>query len=110
MVHKEASLLKVVNVRLFALPEFSFTPVIFCFIIKRIGLYCWNTYYQYHILFIWLLLNFAVEATVCEKLNHLGSLDAISNSEDPQACTLYANNIYDTNRVIEVCVWIENFS
>lgn len=43
-----------------------------------------------------------VEATVCEKLNHLGSLDAISNSEDPQACTLYANNIYDTNRVIEL--------
>ncbi|KAL0557682.1 hypothetical protein IC582_006232 [Cucumis melo] len=42
------------------------------------------------------------EAAVCEKLNHLGTLDAVSNSEDPQACTLYAHNIYDTNRVIEL--------
>lgn len=60
--------------------------------------------------FVYCLLNFADEAAVCEKLNHLGTLDAVSNSEDPQACTLYAHNIYDTNRVIEVCVGIVKFS
>lgn len=57
-----------------------------------------------------MLLKFADEATVCEKLNHLGSLDAVSNSEDSQACTLYAHNMYDTNRVIEVCVGIVKLS
>ncbi|XP_022951359.1 cyclin-A2-1-like [Cucurbita moschata] len=42
------------------------------------------------------------EARVCDKLNHLGTSDAVSISEDPQACTLYAHNIYDINRVIEL--------
>ncbi|XP_022131362.1 cyclin-A2-2-like isoform X2 [Momordica charantia] len=45
------------------------------------------------------------KARNCENLsvsNHLGTLDGVSNSEDPQACTLYAHDIYDTIRVIEL--------
>lgn len=43
---------------------------------------------------------------VCEKLIVTKDLDVVdidSNLKDPQACSLYAPDIYDNIRITEVC-------